>query len=126
MNHLKYFENYSEKTSEDFDELKDIFLDLHDDGFEVKFYNDDVTKSGNPIYRIVIKCDNDNFFDINDCLSVLKRAVQYMQGLGYDYRCGYIPKSGGNCRFFVNQKGAYHMGHEIVDKIYRIHISFNL
>lgn len=106
--------------------LKIFFQDLSDDGFDVKFYNEDQTKLGNPIYRIVIKSDDDNYFDINDCLSVLKRSVEYMQIFGYNYRCGYLPKSGGNCRFFVSQKGAFHMGHEIDEKIYRIHVSFYL
>lgn len=134
MNYLKYFERYSDQTYDDFDQLKDIFLDLSDDGFDVKFYNEDQTKLGNPIYRIVIKSDKthplircwDNYFYINDCLSVLKRSVEYMQSFGYNYRCGYMPERGGNCRFFVSQKGAFHMGHEITEKIYRIHVSFYL
>lgn len=117
--------NESKSFYDDFDQLKDIFLDLSYDGFDVKFYNEDQTKLGNPIYRIVIKSDN-NYFDINDCLSVLKRSVEYMQGLGYNYNCGYMSERGGNRRFFVNQKGAFHMGHEITEKIYRIHVSFYL
>ena len=104
MNYLKYFERYSDQT---YDFIYSNFLEIADD------YN-------------FTKVDDNNYFDINDCLSVLKRSVEYMQGLGYNYNCGYIPERGGNRRFFVNQKGAFHMGHEITEKIYIIHVSFYL
>lgn len=87
----------------DFEYLKDLFLDLKDDNFDVRLY-ELKDKSGRDEYRVVIKNELTTYFNINQDISdTLKRATWYMKDLGYTYTSRYIASSGTSCKFYIYQ-----------------------
>jgi hypothetical protein len=87
MKHLKAYKIFE---SNDFDQLKDIFLDLSDEGYDVSFYTG---KDDNRIeeYRVVIKKGNEKkTFNFESILcETLQRSVSVMTDLGYRYQATY-------------------------------------
>lgn len=80
-------QNESKSVDDDFDQLKDVFLDLYDEGYDVSFYKG---KDDNQIqdYRVVIKKEKTFNFD-NILCETLRRSVLVMTDLGYRYQATY-------------------------------------
>lgn len=92
---MKYIKLYKIFESNDFDQLKDVFLDLSDEGYDVSFYTG---KDDNQIqdYRVVIKKGNEPMdwrkktFNFDNILcETLRRSVLVMTDLGYRYQATY-------------------------------------
>lgn len=84
---MRYIKLYKIFESNDFDHLKDVFLDLSDEGYDVSFYTgkDD---NGRDDFRVVIKKDKEFNFESILC-ETLQRSVLVMTDLGYRYQATY-------------------------------------
>lgn len=84
---MKYIKLYKIFESNDFDQLKDVFLDLSDEGYDVSFYTgkDD---NGRDDFRVVIKKDKKFNFESILC-ETLQRSVLVVTDLGYRYQATY-------------------------------------
>lgn len=79
---MKYLKHFNESYDDIQQHLKDIFIELEDDGYDVKFYKskDD---NGRDSYRVDLSLKNILF---NTTLSnALKTSVSFMNDLGYKY-----------------------------------------
>ena len=92
---MKYLKRFNESLENDIQSLKDIFINLQDDGYKVEFFsNKYVNDMGRPSNSIRVKITNPlavnqiiNF--TNDITNALKEAVSLMQSNGYSYRASF-------------------------------------
>lgn len=92
---MKYLNRFNEFLENDIQSLKDIFINLQDDGYKVElFSNKYVNDMGRPSNSIRVIVTNPlavnqiiNF--TNDITNALKESVSLMQSNGYSYRASF-------------------------------------
>jgi len=99
MKYLKYF-NINESLDDARQDLRDIFTDLIDEGYDVdvfKGYDD----SGKDEYRATISRSKEIFFFDSLISNTLKKSISIMDELGYRYSANFHRADGDISPFYI-------------------------
>lgn len=105
---MKYLKHFNESLENDIQSLKDIFINLQDDGYKVEFFsNKYVNDMGRPSSSICVKITNPlavnqiiNF--TNDITNTLKEAVSLMKSNGYSYKASFTRHGFNSDTFLIH------------------------